>query len=58
VTRSNLHDFFFISVFAPDCTSSPSKDARPLWWWVGLATPCMQGSEWPSTSRVILCQWH
>jgi len=20
--------------------------------------PCVQGLEWPSTSRVILCQWH
>jgi len=20
--------------------------------------PCMQGSEWPSTSQAILCQWH
>jgi len=48
----------FISVFASGCTLSPTKDGRPLWWWVGLTTLCVQGSEWPSTSRVILCQWH
>jgi len=28
------------------------------WWWVGLVTLCVQGSEWPSISRVILCHWH
>jgi len=48
----------FISVFASDCTLSPIKDGRPLWWWVGLAALCVQGSEWPLPSRVILCQWH
>jgi len=31
-------------------------DCRPLWWWVGLATLCVQGSKWPSTSRLILFQ--
>jgi len=36
----------------------PTKDGRPLWWWVGLATLCVQGSEWPLPSRVILCWWH
>jgi len=36
----------FISVFAPDCTLSPTKDGRPLWWWVGLPMLCVQGSEW------------
>jgi len=37
----------------------PTNGGRPLWWWLGLATLCLQGSEWPSTSRVILwCQWH
>jgi len=45
----------FFSVFASDCTLSPTKDGRPLWWWVGLATLCVQGSKWPSPSRVILC---
>jgi len=25
---------------------------------VVVGGPCVQGSEWPSTSRVILCQWH
>jgi len=25
----------FISMFASDCTLSPTKDGRPLWWWVG-----------------------
>jgi len=24
---------------------------------VVVSGPCVQGSEWPSTSRVILCQW-
>jgi len=48
----------FISVFATDCNVSPTKDGRPLGWWVVLATLCVQGSEWPSPSRVILCQWH
>jgi len=48
----------FISVFVSDYTLSPTKDGRPLWWWVGLAKLCVQGSEWPSPSRVILCQWH
>jgi len=43
----------FISVIASDCTLSPTKDGRHLWWWAGLATLCDQGSEWPSTSRVI-----
>jgi len=54
--RSNLPDF--LSVFASDCTVSPTKDGRSLWWWVGLATLCVQESEWPSPSQVILCQWH
>jgi len=40
-------------------TNLPTNGGRPLWWWVGLMTPCMQGSEWPSTSRVILyVKWH
>jgi len=26
------------------------------WWWTLHA--CMKGSEDPSNSRVILCQWH
>jgi len=46
----------FISVFASDCILSPTNGGRPLWWWVGSA--CMQGLEWPSPSRVLLCQWH
>jgi len=25
-----------ISVFAFDCTLSPTKDGRLLWWWVGM----------------------
>jgi len=37
---------------------SPTNDGRPLWWWVGLATLSVQGSKWPSTSRVILCPWY
>jgi len=41
----------FISVFASDCTLSPTKNGRPLWGWMGLATLCVQRSEWPSTSR-------
>jgi len=28
----------FISVFASDCTLNPTKDGRPLWWWVSFAT--------------------
>jgi len=48
----------FIPVFVYDCILSPNKDGRPLWWWVSFATLCIQGSEWPLTSRVILCQWH
>jgi len=33
---------------------SLTNGGRPLWggW------PCVQGLEWLSTSRVILCQWH
>jgi len=45
----------FISVFEFDCILSPTKDGRPLRWWVGLSTICVQESEWPSTSRLILC---
>jgi len=44
-----------------DCGSEDktiTKDGRPLWCSVGLSTLYVQGSEWPSTSRVILCQWH
>jgi len=40
----------FISMFASDCILCLTNGGRPLWWWVGLATLCVQGSEWPSTS--------
>jgi len=29
----------------PVCHHTPTKDGRSLWWWVGLAMLCMQGSE-------------
>jgi len=25
----------FVSVFASDCSLSPTEDGRRLWWWVG-----------------------
>jgi len=45
-------------MFATDYILSPTNGGRPLWWWVGPATLCVQESEWPSTFRVILYQWH
>jgi len=46
----------FILVFAHDCILSLTNGGRLLWWWVGFATFCVQGSEQPITSRVVLCQ--
>jgi len=54
VMRSKLSDF---SSQYSHLTKSHQRWS-PLWWWVDLAKLCVQGSEWPSTSRVILCQWH
>jgi len=48
----------FIWVFVSDCIISSTKDGLLLRWWVGVAMLCVQGSEWPSPSRIILCQWH
>jgi len=58
--NSNEKQFtrLFISVSASDCILSPTNGGRPLWRWVGLVTLCVQGSEWSSSSRVILCQWY
>jgi len=55
--NSNEKQFtrLFIFVFASDCILSPTNGGRPL---VVVGGPCVQRSEWPSTSRVIQCQWH
>jgi len=47
-------------VFTSDCTLNPTNGGRPLRVVApyGDGGPCVQGSEWSSTSRVILRQWH
>jgi len=42
--RSNLPDFSFQCSHLT-VSLRPTKDGRPLWWWVGLAMLCMQGSD-------------
>jgi len=42
-------------MFASDCTFKSHQRWSPP---VVVGGPCMQGSEWPSASRVILCQWY
>jgi len=51
VTRSSLPDFssrvrIWLYLKSHQRWSPPS-----LWWWVGLATLCVQGSEWPSVHQ-------
>jgi len=42
----------FISVFASDCISSPTKDGRRLWWWVGPACRDRNNHHPPGSSYV------
>jgi len=54
--RSNLTNFSSqcSHLTAPEVSPFTNRGRLP----VVVGGPYVQGSEWPSTSQVILCQWH